>query len=136
MIFREKAVRILFCSDYCPASHSLLKERLRAEDEIVVCDGINLRNALANCDVVIPMMTILDEALLEAGTFRLVQQWGSGLEGVDLDAARVRGIWVANVPASGNSADSVAEHVLLLTLSLLRQSPIAQANIRSGILGA
>src|SRR5256886_12785644 len=48
----EKAVRILFCGDYFPASHSLLKERLRAEDEIVVCDGINLRNALANCDVV------------------------------------------------------------------------------------
>src|SRR5439155_21543940 len=74
MIFREKAVRILFCGDYFPASHSLLKERLRAEDEIVVCDGINLRNALANCDVVIPMMTILDEALMEAGSFRLVQQ--------------------------------------------------------------
>ena len=29
MIFREKAVRILFCGDYFPASHSLLKERLR-----------------------------------------------------------------------------------------------------------
>jgi len=130
-------VRILFCGDCFPASRSLLKERLPSgQAEIIVCDGINLRKALASCDVVIPMMTILDEALLEAGTFRLVQQWGSGLEGVDLDAARVRGIWVANVPASGNNADSVAEHALWLTLSLLRHSPIAQANIRSGILGA
>jgi len=83
-------VRILFCGDCFPASHSLLEERLRAEDEIVVCDGINLRNALSSRDVVIPMMTILDEALMEAGSFRLVQQWGSGLEGVDLDAARAR----------------------------------------------
>ena len=129
-------MRILFCGDYFPASHSLLKERLRAEDEIVVCDGINLRNALANCDVVIPMMTILDEALMEAGSFRLVQQWGSGLEGVDLDAACARGIWVANVPTSGNNADSVAEHALLLTLALLRQLPAAQANVSAGTLGA
>ena len=130
-------MRILFCGDCFPASQSLLKERLPiGEDEIVVCNGINLRKALANCDVVIPMMTILDEALMEAGTFRLVQQWGSGLEGVDLDAARARGIWVANVPASGNNADSVAEHALLLTLALLRQLPAAQANVNAGTLGA
>ena len=38
-------MRILFCGDYFPASHSLLKERLHAEDEIVVCDGINRRKA-------------------------------------------------------------------------------------------
>jgi hypothetical protein len=52
MIFREKAVRILFCGDCFPAPHSLLEERLRAEDEIVVCDGISLRHVLSSCDVV------------------------------------------------------------------------------------
>lgn len=61
-------MRILFCGDCFPASQSLLKERLPiGEDEIVVCNGINLRKALANCNVVIPMMTILDEAVMEAG---------------------------------------------------------------------
>jgi phosphoglycerate dehydrogenase-like enzyme len=67
---------------------------------------------------------------------RLIQQWGSGLEGVDLEAARVRGIPVASVPASGSNADSVAEHAVLLILSLLRQFPNAQASVRAGILGA
>ena len=130
-------MRILFCGNGFPASHSLLKERLRAsEDEIAVCNGANLRESLSQADVVIPMMTVLDEARMEAGNFRLVQQWGSGLEGVDLHAARSRGIWVANVPASGNNADSVAEHALLLTLALLRQLPAAQANVRQGALGA
>jgi phosphoglycerate dehydrogenase-like enzyme len=130
-------VRILFCGDCFPASHSLLRERLRAgEDEISVCNESNLRQELANADVVIPMMTTLDKDLMAAGKFRLVQQWGSGLEGVDLNAARVRGIWVANVPASGNNADSVAEHLLLLTLALLRRLPAAQANVRQGALGA
>ncbi|HKV27370.1 MAG TPA: 2-hydroxyacid dehydrogenase [Candidatus Acidoferrales bacterium] len=130
-------MRILFCGGCFPASHLLLKERLTFnDDEIEVSDRLNLRQALAKADVVIPMMTILDETLMEGGDFRLVQQWGSGLEGVDLDAARARGIWVANVPASGNNADSVAEHALLLTLALLRQLPAAQANLRVGILGA
>lgn len=81
-------------------------------------------------------MTILDSSLIEAGSFRLIQQWGSGLKGVDLNAAEARDIWVANVPAQGGNADSVVEHVLLLILALLRQLPAAQANVRAGILGA
>ena len=114
-------MRILLCGDSFPASHSLLKERLRAsEDEIVVCKGANLREAFSKADVVIPMTTIMDETRMGSGSFRLIRQWGAGLEGVDLHAVRSRGFWVANVPASGNNADSVAEHVLLLTLALLR----------------
>lgn len=61
---------------------------------------------------------------------------GSGLDGVDLDAARARGIWVANVPASGSNPESVAEHAILLILALIRRFPAAQANLRDGILGA
>ena len=130
-------MRILFCGDDFPAARSLLKERLpTGNDELLVCDGTSLRERLAAADIVIPMMTILDEALMEAGSFRLVQQWGSGLEGVDLDAARAHGIWVANVPALGSNAESVAEHAILLILALMRQLPTAQANLRNGVLGA
>jgi phosphoglycerate dehydrogenase-like enzyme len=130
-------MRILFCGDCFSSARSLLKERLSSShDELSVCDGTQLSEALAKVDVVIPFMTILDAALIESGNFRLIQQWGSGLEGVDLDAARARRIWVANVPALGSNADSVAEHALLLILALLRQLPAAQANVCSGILGA
>jgi phosphoglycerate dehydrogenase-like enzyme len=80
-------------------------------------------------------MPRIDAALMEAGRFRLVQQWGAGLEGVDLDAARRKGIRVANVPASGNNADSVAEHVVLLIIALLRDLPKCQAHVRAGLLG-
>ena len=67
-------MRVLFCGDGFPASHSLLRERLPAgEDEIAVGNGAKLRQALAKVDVVIPMMTILDQALMEAGNFRLVE---------------------------------------------------------------
>jgi lactate dehydrogenase-like 2-hydroxyacid dehydrogenase len=73
---------------------------------------------------------------IQAGTFRLVQQWGAGLEGVDVDAARRKGVFVANVPATGDNAESVAEHAMLLTLALLRDFPKAQTHVRTGVLGA
>jgi phosphoglycerate dehydrogenase-like enzyme len=94
-----------------------------------------LRAAVENADVVIPLMTPIDAALMDAGRFRLVHQWGAGLEGVDLEAARQRNIRVANVPASGNNADSVAEHSVLLTIALLRDLPKCQAHVREGLLG-
>jgi phosphoglycerate dehydrogenase-like enzyme len=72
--------------------------------------------------VLIPTMTAVTEKLLEkSDRLRLIQQCGSGLEGVDLQAARKRNIWVANVPAniSGN-ADSVSELGIYMMIGLSR----------------
>lgn len=129
-------MRILFCGDTFPAASQYLKRRLGPEDEIVICPRDGILMALDCVDVVIPLMCPIDASVIEAGHFRLIQQWGAGLEGVDLIAAERRGIMVANVPATGNNADSLAEHVILLTIALLRNLPAAQANVRSGRLGA
>ena len=77
----------------------------------------------------------IDAAVMDASAARLIHQWGSGLEGVELAAARSRNIYVANVPTSGGNAESVAEHAIFLLLSLLRQAPLAQSSVRSGLLG-
>ena len=77
---------------------------------------------LKGVDVLIPTMSPVTEELLETSDrLRLIQQCGSGLEGVDFEAARHRGIWVANVPAdiSGN-ADSVAEMGIYMMIGLSR----------------
>jgi phosphoglycerate dehydrogenase-like enzyme len=129
-------MRILFCGDTFPAARRHLQSSLDDKDEIVVCPADTIGAALDGVDVVVPLMCAIDRAVMDAGRFRLIQQWGAGLEGVDLAAARERGIAVANVPATGSNADSVAEHVLLLTFALLRNLPAAQANIRCGRLGA
>jgi phosphoglycerate dehydrogenase-like enzyme len=81
-------------------------------------------------------MSRIDASLMDAGPIRLIQQWGAGIEGVDLAAARERGIPVANVPAMGGNADSVAEHAILLIIALLRELPAAQERVRAGRLGA
>ena len=130
-------MRILFCSDTFPAASQFLEQRLGPpKDEIVICPGDEILTALDGVDVVIPLMCPIDAAVMDAGRFRLIQQWGAGLEGVDVFAAQQRGIKVANVPATGNNADSVAEHAILLTIALLRNLPAAQANVRAGRLGA
>ena len=47
--------------------------------------------AAASADVLIPMMTRLDVVLIRSTSARLIQQWGAGLEGVDVAAASERG---------------------------------------------
>ena len=79
-------------------------------------------DTLKGVDVLIPTMCAVTQELLEtADQLRLIQQCGSGLEMVDLDAARRRNIQVANVPTyiSGN-ADSVAELGIYLMIGLSR----------------
>jgi len=130
-------MRILFCGNTFASARDLLQQRLPSEagDEICVWQDRNAAIDLSRIDVLIPMMFRIDAEIMDAAHFRLIQQWGSGLEGVDLDAARARGIPVARVPTSGSNAESVAEHALLLILSLLRQMPEAQANVRACVLG-
>jgi phosphoglycerate dehydrogenase-like enzyme len=131
-------VRILFCGNTFPDAPEYLRGHLDpgANDEIIVCPDGDIVPYLAGVDVVIPKMQRVGAEAIQAGTFRLVQQWGAGLEGVDVDAARRKGVFVANVPASGGNAESVAEHAMLLTLALLRDLPKAQTHVRTGVLGA
>ncbi len=78
--------------------------------------------SLKGFDVLIPTMCHVTREILETGDrLRLIQQCGSGLEGVDMEAAQHRNIWVANVPAdmSGN-ADSVADLGIYMLIGLAR----------------
>ncbi len=130
-------MRILFCGDTFPAASQTLRKRLRpSEDEVTAASGEELKAAASRADVLIPLMSRIDASLMDAGPVRLIQQWGAGIEGVDLAAARERGIQVANVPALGGNADSVAEHAILLIIALLRELPAAQESVRAGRLGS
>jgi phosphoglycerate dehydrogenase-like enzyme len=133
--FRSALMRILFCGEIFPDARDVLQSKL-PHDDLLVCPRSAVRDSLDGVDVVVPLMTPIDAATMDAGRFRLIHQFGVGLEGVDLAAARSRGIWVANVPsASSGNADSVAEHALMLMLAVLRRLPAAQASVREGRLG-
>lgn len=78
--------------------------------------------SLKGFDVLIPTMCRVTREILETSDrLRLIQQCGSGLEGVNIEAAQRRSVWVANVPTdmSGN-ADSVAELGIYMLIGLSR----------------
>lgn len=114
-------MKILFCSEGFPIARRQLSTLLPDYD-ILAFPPEELGAHIAEADVIVPLVTRVDEALIRQGKFGLIQQYGVGLETVDVEAATKNGVWVARIPSeeSGNAA-SVAEHALLLMLMLSRR---------------
>jgi D-3-phosphoglycerate dehydrogenase len=62
---------------------------------------------------------------------KCISRVGVGMDSVDLDYAKEKGIVVVNTP--DGPTKSVAEMTLALTLSLLRKTPQADANMKKGV---
>jgi len=79
-------------------------------------------------------MTTIDSSIMQnAANLKLIQQWGSGLEGVDIDEATKRGIAVANVPTAGTyNAESVAEWCVMAAIAISRSYPLIHKNVLKG----
>lgn len=114
-------MKILFCGMGFPEARARL-HALLPHDEILAYAPDELPAHVAGADVVVPLVFRIDEAFIRQGKFGLIQQYGVGLEGVDIEAATRNGVRVARIPSeeSGN-AGSVAEHAVLLMLMLSRR---------------
>jgi len=64
----------------------------------------------------------------------LISNFGVGVDAIDLDAAKKRGIIVTNTPDVLN--DCVADTAMALTLNVMRKYPQAEAYLRSGFWAA
>lgn len=128
-------MNILFCGKSFPETGQSLT-RLLPDDKLIFCRVGELQQHLAEADVVAPLGTTIGDELMTLGSFGLIQQFGVGLETVDIEAATRNGIWVARIPSakSGNAA-SVAEHTLLLMLMLSRRMTESQQSLQEGRVG-
>ena len=128
-------MKILFCTDAFKPGVERLKALLPGY-EITVCRKEEVRENLEGVQVIIPAHAKIDEAVLKRGGFVLIQQFGVGLDSVDINAATKHGVYVANVPSkgSGNSA-SVAEQAIFLMIALARRYPQCQKSVSAGIVG-
>jgi D-3-phosphoglycerate dehydrogenase len=78
-----------------------------------------LRQLLSGCHGFIAGLDTIDRAALAAAdSLRVIARYGVGVDRVDLDAARERGIVVTNTP--GANASAVAELTIGLMLALAR----------------
>lgn len=89
-----------------------------------------LRHATAPVHVVVPTTSPVTRTEIELGAFGLIQQFGAGVDAIDLDAAARHGVQVANMP--GLNAVPVAEHAVALLLALARRLPEARNGFLTG----
>jgi phosphoglycerate dehydrogenase-like enzyme len=86
---------------------------------------------LLDCDIVWHVLQrCTREMIAAAPRLKLIQKIGVGVNTIDLDAAKLRGIPVCNLP--GTNARAVAELTLGLMLSVLRRIPAFDQNLRTG----
>ncbi len=106
------------------------------EHHLEATGGLSIET-LKGFDVLIPTVSVVSEQLLEESNgLRLIQQCGSGLDSVDLEAARRKDIWVANVPTwVSGTADSVAELGIYLMIAVSRNVRELARSFADGKLG-
>ena len=117
-------MRVLMCSPVLAAITDVLREAL-PEHQIVPTEPDALATEAPSAEVIIPARTPIDAATIEsASRLRLIQQFGIGVDHVDLEAARVRDIPVANAPAGPSGiGKAVAEFALMHLIAAGRQLP-------------
>ncbi|MSO96139.1 MAG: D-glycerate dehydrogenase [Thermoleophilia bacterium] len=99
-----------------------LSEHVPAEVEQALAASFEIVPSVTEADGVVAMLTVtVDDAYLEAAgpQLKIVANYAVGVNNIDLDAARRRGIVVSNTPDVLTGA--TAEIALTLMLSLLRR---------------
>jgi phosphoglycerate dehydrogenase-like enzyme len=129
-------VQILFCGTGWLEMVDAIRARLPADARIRARDLARpLVDQLADVNVILPSNARLDAAAIAAPhDLVLIQQPAAGYEGIDLAAARARGVPVCNAP--GANVEAVAEAVLLLLLALARRLPAARRAFAARTIGA
>lgn len=123
---------VLICDQVNPILNKILKENglnLTYEPEITP-EQIKEKIGEFNI-VIIRSRTILTKEMIDkADICKIIARVGVGLDNIDLDAAKAKNIRVINAVESAINA--VAEQVLGLMISLARQIPLADREIRNG----
>jgi phosphoglycerate dehydrogenase-like enzyme len=94
-------------------------------------DTQGLAREIRDAEILLHVLERVTQALLvQAPQLKLIQKLGVGVDTIDLDAARARGIAVCNMPGANTRA--VAELTLLLMLATLRQLSALDRQTRAG----
>jgi len=107
----------------CGTFPAVAEERLSREADVerISIDRNELLLALSEADGLIlrNMPYVDDEILSRAPKLKVIGRFGVGVDNVDLDAAKKRGVRVVYTP--GANADAVAEHTFALLLGLAKR---------------
>lgn len=98
---------------------------------VATADNAGLRRELADADVLLHVLAPVSAGLMDAApNLKLVQKIGVGVDAIDLEAAKARGIAACNMP--GTNTQAVVELTLGLMLACLRRIVPVDAETRAG----
>jgi D-3-phosphoglycerate dehydrogenase len=133
MVVTDHKFRVLLADKLAPEGVRVLDEAEGVEvDDRAGLEPEELKSAIPGYDaLIVRSRTRVTAEILEAGNrLRVVGRAGVGLDNIDLDCARQRGIQVLNAP--GGNVISAAEHTVALMLALVRHIAQADASVRRG----
>ncbi len=112
-----------------------IEELRRAGFEVSVNTTISneqLRGVVSNYDaLIVRSRTKVTKEIIEAGEkLKAIGRAGVGIDNIDVETAKKRGIVVLNTPEA--PADAVAELTIGLMLSLARSFPLADRTVKEG----
>lgn len=111
-------------------------DRLQAEYEVRFpdldhpLDEEQMVELVRGCAGLIVGVDPVTTRVLQAGPLRVVVKYGSGMDNIDIEAARALGVQVSSTP--GANARSVAELAIALLLSLARNVALHDRGVRAG----
>ena len=123
---------VLICDQVAPILNEILQKnglKITYEPEIT---PDQIKEKIGNYEIVIvrSRTKITKEMIEKANMCKIIARVGVGLDNIDVDAAKSKGIRVIN--AVEGAMNAVAELVLGLMLSLAREIPRADREIRNG----
>jgi phosphoglycerate dehydrogenase-like enzyme len=127
-------VKVIYNYATGPEFEGTLRELKTRGLDVAVCpesDDARLFELLRDTEVLWHCLRPVDARVIDAAPrLRLVQKIGVGVNTIDLERARSRGIAVCNMP--GTNSRAVAEHTLGLMLAVLRQIRRFDVDMRRG----
>jgi len=106
-----------------PLGHQVVGRHCKHAEELI--------DLVGDADGVLTQFAPVNAAVIGAmRRARVIVRYGIGVDNVDLDAARARGIPVCNIP--GYCVDEVADHTLAMILALTRQIVTQCTHVRAG----
>jgi len=119
---------------YLQPIHPEGMEKLAQRYEVAVAPDTSretLLREIEDADAVVTRLTPLDRALLErGGRLKAVAKHGVGVDNIDVDYARERGIAVLTTGDANSS--TVAEHAMFAIGALLKRIPLLDRAMREG----
>lgn len=126
---------LIACLDvWAPAVREVVQRNAPPGFAIEFAQSYDIGHQMDLCeraDVLLPgWAAVTEEMLARAGRLKMIQKWGIGVDRIDVEAVRRRGIPLSIT--AGSNAGPVAELAIALMLSVYRRVPYVNRVMRDG----